>query len=337
MVDDDREISLNNSPMAEEMSSDNTSSGKASSGVTPSDNTAMPPAASWKSAVRVWMRMIRFEYSLFALPYAYLGAFLAAAAGSSEGAFVFPPLWSLLWLTVAMVGIRSFAMTLNRLADMDVDALNPRTAGRALITGAISVNAARVFAFVSVLAYFAGCYFMNRLALILSPVPILVIISYSWAKRFTWKTHFLLGLCHAFAPVAGWISVSPEITLPAVLFSCAMLFWTAGFDMIYSTQDADFDIACRLHSAPAQFGVPVALTLAGLCHTVFALFLFMAFWGSGLGIAGFVTWLVVAGLLVWEHKLVKPGDLKKLDAAFFILNAIIAALIFLGVLAGIYF
>lgn len=328
MADDERKLSQSMDSQAD---------------TTPLDSPKKDPASKatsgkgWRSAMRVWMRMIRFEYSLFALPYAYLGAFLATASINSgmEG-FSFPPLWSLIWLTVAMVGVRSFAMTLNRLADMDVDALNPRTAGRALLTGAISVNAARIFAFISVLAYFAGCFFLNQLALILSPVPILIIIAYSWAKRFTWKTHFVLGLCHAFAPVAGWISVSPEITLPAVLFSCAMLFWTAGFDMIYSTQDADFDVACRLHSAPARFGIPMALTLAGLCHAVFSLFLFVAFWASNLGVPGFVTWLVVSGLLVWEHKLVKPDDLKRLDAAFFILNAVIAALILLGVLIGIY-
>ncbi len=282
---------------------------------------------AWR-AIRVWARMIKFEHSLFALPYAYLGAFLAVRG--------LPPLWSLLWLGVAMVGIRSYAMTLNRLADLEFDRLNPRTSRRALVTGEISVNAARVFAFASVLAYFLACLCMNRLVLILSPIPVLVVTAYSFAKRYTWATHFVLGLCHAFAPVAGWLSVEPVITPQAALFSCALLFWTAGFDMIYSCQDADFDRAIKLHSAPVRFGVPLTLQLAALCHAVFALFLLMAFWVSGLGGIGALTWLVVAALLVWEHRLVRPGDLARVNTAFFTLNAVIAAAILVGVLAALF-
>lgn len=279
-------------------------------------------------ALKVWARMIKLEHSLFALPYAFLGAFLAAGG--------MPPLWPLLWLTVAMVGIRSFAMTLNRLADIEFDRLNPRTSKRALVTGEISVPAARVFAFLSILVYFVGCIFLNRLAFILSPVPVLVIIAYSFAKRYTWTTHFILGLCHAFAPMAGWISVNPHIALTPALFSCSLIFWTAGFDMIYSCQDADFDVAVGLHSAPAKFGTTFSLVLASFSHVVFALFLGMAFWSAYLGWIGFGAWLVVAGLLVGEHRLVKPQDLRQVNTAFFTLNAVIAAVIFAGTVLALF-
>ena len=279
-------------------------------------------------ATVIWGRMIKFQYSIFALPYAWLGAFLAARG--------LPPLNALIWLTIAMVGVRSFAMTLNRLADLDLDRLNPRTAKRALVTGDISLNAARVFAFGSALVYFGACVFIGRLALILSPIPIMVIIVYSWSKRWTWTSPFILGLAHAFAPAAGWISVDQHLTLPIALFSCAVLFWTAGFDMIYSTQDLDFDIACSLPSLPARSGVAVTLDLAACSHFVFIIFLFLAVWGNGLGWIGLLMWLLVVGAIILEHRLVKPDDLRRLNTAFFTLNAVIAISIFVGALLAIF-
>ncbi len=285
-----------------------------------------------KHSAKVWARMIKLEHSLFALPYAWLGAFLAAG---SLGAF-WPPLWEFIWLTVAMVGVRSFAMTLNRLLDLPYDAINPRTCRRALVTGDISVRAARFFAFVSALVYFGAVALINTTVLALSPVPILAIILYSYAKRYTWLCHFLLGFCLAFAPVAGWLCVQPVLTLEASLFFLAVLFWSAGFDMIYSTQDMDFDIAANLHSAPVQFGIPFTLTLAAFCHVLFAIFLYLAFWSTGLGLIGAITWFIVAGLLVWEHRMVKPDNLEKVNTAFFTLNAVIAALVFAGTIVALW-
>ncbi len=286
----------------------------------------------FKHSARVWARMIKLEHSLFALPYAWLGAFLAAAAMGTW----WPPLWEFLWLTVAMVGVRSFAMTLNRLLDLPYDAVNPRTSQRALVTGEISVNAARFFAFVSALVYFGAVALINTTVFVLSPVPVLAIILYSYSKRYTWMCHFLLGFCLAFAPVAGWLCVLPVLSIEAALFFLAVLFWSAGFDMIYSTQDMDFDIAAGLFSAPARFGIPFTLTLAAFCHVIFAIFLYLAFWAAGLGLVGAVTWFIVVGLLLWEHRMVKPDNLEKVNTAFFTLNAVIAALVFVGTIVALW-
>lgn len=285
-----------------------------------------------KHSAMVWARMIKLEHSLFALPYAWLGAFLAAG---NMGGF-WPPLWEFIWLTVAMVGVRSFAMTLNRLLDLPYDAINPRTCRRALVTGDISVGAARFFAFASALVYFGAVALINSTVLALSPVPVLAIILYSYAKRYTWQCHFLLGFCLAFAPVAGWLCVQPVLTLEAALFFLAVLFWSAGFDMIYSTQDMDFDIAAGLYSAPVSFGIPFTLTLAAFCHVLFAIFLYLAFWSIGLGFIGAIAWFVVVGLLVWEHRMVKPDNLEKVNTAFFTLNAVIAALVFVAAIVGLW-
>lgn len=283
------------------------------------------PSQIWRASV-VWARMIKLEHSVFALPFALMGAVLAAGG--------MPPLWPLLWLCVGMVGVRSFAMTLDRLADVEFDRQNPRTAKRALVTGEISMNAARIFAFLSVLVFLFACGMLNRLALSLAPVPIVLIIIYCFSKRFTWTGHFMLGAVLGFAPVAGWISVDPAITPPAVLFFLAVTFWAAGFDMIFSCQDVEFDKVLHLHSAPACFGIPVGLLLAAYTHVVFMLFLALAFWTSGMKLVGVFAWLLTGAILFWQHTHADWKDLPVFNRNFTIYNGLVSCVIFVAVITA---
>ena len=279
-------------------------------------------------AFRTWAGMIKIEHSLFALPFAWLGCFLALRA--------LPPLIPVVWLTIGMVGIRCFAMTLNRIADRDIDAINPRTANRSLVTGEMSVRMAKLFMIISLLVFFLACASINKLTIKLSPVPVIAIIVYSYSKRFTWLTHFLLGSILAMSVLAGWITVDQNITISGLLFACAVIFWVAGFDMIYSCQDMEFDRANNLKSAPAKVGVEAALIFASFSHGIFAVFLFIGVWSANLGWVGWLTWSLVAGLLLWQHSLVKPDDLKRVNTAFFTLNAMIAAIVLIGLVSALF-
>jgi len=293
-------------------------------------------------------RMIKIEHSVFALPFAFTGAFLAArtppsmvlSAGSPvTGAAQWAmPGWNvLLPLTIAMIAVRSFAMAYNRLADVDIDSINPRTQNRPLVTGELSVEFTKRFIFACVLIFTTACAALNTTCLLLSPVALGLSAFYSHTKRFTPLCHFVLGSVLGLAPVAGWLAVQPQhLGYPAVLLFFAVSFWVAGFDILYACQDAEFDRSQGLFSLPAVQGVPRALFASSWTHAAAALLFPMAGWYAGLGILYSTVALLVGGILVWEHKLIQPGDLSKVNVAFFTLNGVIAVFLFLGAWADLY-
>lgn len=271
--------------------------------------------------------MVKIEHSVFALPFAYTGAFLAARGW---------PGWRLfLLLTLAMVMVRSFAMAMNRLLDLRFDRLNPRTQDRPLVTGELSVSFTLMFCLVTAAVFIMACAGLNMLCLILSGPALAWSAAYSLTKRFTWLCHFFLGSVLALAPVAGWIAVDPQFTVPAVLLFCGVLFWVAGFDILYAAQDVEFDHAQALHSIPARFGLDTAFVLAAFSHVQAALFFLLVGFAASLGWWYVLAWAIVAGVLLWEHRLISPTDLRRLNLSFFTLNGAVSALLFLGVLVDV--
>ncbi len=267
--------------------------------------------------VETWARMVKLSHTIFALPFAFAGASLAAAEHGITARQV-------LWVLVAMVAARNAALGLNRLADERYDALNPRTAGRELPQGVLSRRAVWSFTLALATLFVAASFMLNPLCGLLSPVALAVIFGYSYAKRFTWATHLALGLALAMAPMGGWLAVAGRFAPAPWLLSMAVLLWVAGFDVIYACQDADFDRRVGLHSIPARFGVARALLVARALHGL----ALAALAGVGLA-AGLhpVYWLglaLIAGLMAWEHRLVKPWDLSKVGLAFFNMNGAIS-------------
>lgn len=274
------------------------------------------------------LRMIKIEHSVFALPFAYLGLFCAARGWPGWRPF--------LLVALAMVAVRSFAMAVNRLADVEIDRRNPRTAMRPLVTGEIGLVEARVFALGMAALFVVACWAMNPLVLALSPVALAIAGGYSWTKRFTWLCHFVLGATLGLAPIAGWLAFDPVFKLGVVLFGVGVTFWVAGFDILYACQDHDFDVAEGLRSIPARFGLQTALTLSGFCHGVTAILFALAGWGVGLGWGYFAALAVVCGLLWQQHRLVRPDDLSRVNMAFFTLNGVVAAGLFAGALIDLF-
>ncbi|MBU1003850.1 MAG: putative 4-hydroxybenzoate polyprenyltransferase [Proteobacteria bacterium] len=274
-------------------------------------------------------RMIKIEHSVFALPFAYIGMVLAAGG--------WPGLVPFVLITVAMVAIRTYAMTFNRLADLQFDSANPRTKDRPLVTGEISVRDARLFLAFTALVFVLACAGLNPLCLALSPVPLVVGAFYSYTKRFTPLCHFVLGSVLGLAPVASWLGVTPEFTITAWLFFFGVTFWVAGFDILYACQDVDFDRGQKLHSLPADLGIPTALTLSTFCHVCTAIFFALAGANAGLGWGYWLVWAPVVAALVWEHSLISADDMSRVNMAFFTVNGVIGVSVFGGVLMGLYF
>ncbi|MDD3311063.1 UbiA-like polyprenyltransferase [Pseudodesulfovibrio sp.] len=268
-------------------------------------------------------RMIKIEHSVFALPFAFAGAFLAARG--------WPGAWSLLVLTVAMVAVRSFAMAFNRYADLEIDRENPRTQGRPLVTGELSTRFTLAFIAATALIFVGACALMNPLCLLLSPVALGVSAFYSFCKRFTYWCHFVLGAVLGLAPVAGWLCVDPVFTPAAALLFLGVTLWVAGFDLLYACQDADFDRERGLWSIPARLGVPAALAVSSLAHAVAAACFLLAGWVAGLGGFYFLVAGAMAVVLVAEHLLVRPDDMSRVNVAFFTLNGVISVILFFGV------
>ena len=274
-------------------------------------------------------RMVKIEHSIFALPYAWAGIFLAAKG--------LPPLEPFLFLTLAMVGVRSFAMAVNRLVDLPYDRVNERTQKRPLVTGDITVNQTIWFCVFMALVFIGSCAFLNSLCFALSFPALLVAAFYSYLKRFTPLCHFWLGGTLGLAPLAGWLSISPNtITLAPILLFLAVLFWVAAFDIYYAFQDTDFDKSYGLHSAPVDYGEKTALAIAGFSHIMTAIFLFLAGIDVHLSFWWYVVCALIAILLFIEHRLMLPKDLKNIDMAFFTLNGIISPVMFFGILLGIF-
>jgi 4-hydroxybenzoate polyprenyltransferase len=271
-------------------------------------------------------RMVKIEHSVFALPFAYAGSFLAARGW---------PGWRVLLLvSLAMVAVRSFAMAFNRIADLKFDRANPRTRNRPLVTGEITLPAAWAFTLAGAALFVLACAGLNSLCLALSPVALGLCAVYSLAKRFTWACHFILGLTLGLAPVAGWLAFEPAFRLPAVALLLAVTFWVAGFDVLYATQDIAFDREHGLHSIPARFELAPALALSAFCHVNTSLFLGLAGWAADLGWPYFAIWGLTSAVLAFEHAIVRPDDLTRVNTAFFTLNGFISPALLLGVLLG---
>ncbi len=279
--------------------------------------------------LKITLEMIKFEHTLFALPFAFLGAVLAA-----DG---IPDVRKILWITAAMVGARSAAMTFNRIVDRDIDAANPRTAGRELPTGRLTTSFAWAFLMASVGLFIFSAYLLNPLAFALSPVALISILGYSYAKRVTALSHLFLGWALAIAPTAAWIAVRGAIDSELPLFlSLFVLMWTAGFDVLYACQDRDFDKSAGLHSIPARFGIARSLWIARLFHLQAFVVLVLLFIFSGLGWPAGTGVAAVGLLLAYQHTLVKPSDLSRLNAAFFTTNAFVSIILFLSFSAAVF-
>lgn len=284
--------------------------------------------------IRTVLEMIKFEHSVFALPFALTGALLAARF-TSHG---WPTLRQILWIIVAMVSARSAAMTINRIADVHFDKENPRTKMRALATGALSVSFAWTFTLVAIGIFVVSAWQLTPLALKLSPIALAVLFFYSFTKRFTNWSHLFLGFALGISPAAAWIAVTGHLDLRMLILCAAVTFWVGGFDVLYACQDVDFDQKAGLFSIPKRFGIASALWIARVMHvSVVALLAWLAAsfalpWPAWTGIA------VVAALLGYEHSLVKANDLSKLDAAFFTMNGYISIsfLLFWGAAAALW-
>jgi len=277
--------------------------------------------------LRVTLEMIKWEHSIFALPFALCGAMLAAGG--------FPTLHQLLWIVVAMVAARSAAMAFNRWADATIDAANPRTSTRALPAGHLSPSFVVTFVLVSSAVLVLAASQLNRLALLLSPVALAVLLFYSYTKRFTRWSHLVLGFALGIAPSAAWIAVRGALDPRILLLTAAVTFWVGGFDVLYACQDYDFDRQAGLHSLPRYLGIGAALWVARIFHLImigFLIGLLMVFALGKLAVAGVA---IVVLLLLYEHSLVKPNDLSKLNAAFFTMNGVISVLFFVFVAADL--
>ena len=278
--------------------------------------------------VRLYGRMIRFSHSIFALPFALSGAALAAATSGFS--------WSQAgWIVVAMVAARSAAMGFNRVADRDIDAANPRTSNRELPSGAMSLTSAILFVAVSSALLAVAAYNLNPLCFALSPVALAIVFFYSWTKRFTWLSHLVLGISLALAPVGAWIAVTGGIALPPLVLGLAVLFWVAGFDILYACQDRDFDRDSGLHSIPVRFGLAGALNIARGLHGLAVLSMLALGALTPLGLLYIAGVAVIAGLLFHEHRLVRPTDLTKVNTAFMTMNSIVSVVFFLFTLADL--
>ncbi|MFQ5521569.1 MAG: UbiA-like polyprenyltransferase [Candidatus Methylomirabilia bacterium] len=278
--------------------------------------------------VRYFLDAVKFEHTIFALPFAYIAVVLAAGGW---------PGWRIaIWVTLAMVGARTLAMSVNRLVDRAIDARNPRTANRHLPKELLSPWEVGIWATASATLLVLSAWQLNPLCLKLAPLAVIFLVGYHYTKYFTWTSHWILGFTDGIAAAGGWIAVTEAFEFPAFLLWFAVTVWIAGFDIIYACQDVEFDRREGLQSIPARFGIPTAFKLARGCHALTALGLAAVGLVMGLGWAYWVGWLAVAGLLVYEHRLVSPTDLSRLDVAFFNVNGYIAVLTFVATLAGLW-
>ena len=277
--------------------------------------------------LRTTLEMIKWEHSIFALPFALCGAMLAAAG--------WPSLHQLIWIVVAMVSARSAAMAFNRVADATIDAANPRTQARALPAGALTPAFVTAFVIVACAVFILAAAQLSRLALILSPVALAVVLLYSYTKRFTRWSHLVLGFALGIAPTAAWIAVRGSLDPRILLLTAAVTFWVGGFDVLYACQDYEFDQRANLHSVPRYVGIRHALTIARVFHVIMLALLIALVISFGLGKLAATGVVAVAVLLTYEHSLVSPSDLSKLNAAFFTMNGVISVVFFVFIAADL--
>ncbi|MBI5483365.1 MAG: 4-hydroxybenzoate octaprenyltransferase [Deltaproteobacteria bacterium] len=271
--------------------------------------------------------MIKFSHTVFALPFALTGALLAAGG--------IPALRQIVWIMLAMVGARTAAMAMNRLIDADIDARNPRTAGRAIPAGLIGKGLTLFFIFASVALMLFSAAMLNPLCLKLSPIALFFLALYSYCKRFTSLAHVVLGVCLAAAPIGAWVAIRGTLDAPALLLGAAVLFWVAGFDILYALQDLEFDRKSGLHSIPVLLGVNGSLRTARIFHTIMIGLLFTLFTSLRLGWPFAVGIILAAAMLLYEHWLLRNGNLEKLDAAFFNMNGYISVAVLFFTIAEV--
>jgi 4-hydroxybenzoate polyprenyltransferase len=275
--------------------------------------------------VKAFLRLVAIEHSVFALPFAYLSAIIAGAT-----------FWDVVLITVAMVGARTFAMAANRIIDRHIDARNPRTAQRELVTGAVSVRTAWIGAIIALVVFFAAAAALNWLCFFLAPLAVIPLVVYPYAKRFTNWPHAVLAVAQAVGPIGAWLAVTGKFagSGPAWLLGVAVGLWIGGFDLIYACQDATIDREIGVHSVPARFGVPFALRLSTLVHVLtFALFVLFGLW-VGLAWPWYVGLVLTAAAFVYQHTIVTPTDLSKVNRAFFTANGFVGIVLFLFGLVG---
>jgi 4-hydroxybenzoate polyprenyltransferase len=277
--------------------------------------------------LRVTLEMIKWEHSIFALPFSLCGAMLAAGG---------VPAWhQLAWIIVAMISARSAAMAFNRVADAAIDAANPRTQTRALPSGTLTPSFVTTFVVVSCAVFVLAASQLNHLTLILSPLALAIVLLYSYTKRFTRWSHLVLGFALGIAPAAAWIAVRASLDARILLLTAAVTFWVGGFDVLYACQDFDFDCEAGLHSLPRYFGIRAALVIARLFHVIMLLLLIALVVTFGLGKFAIAGVVAVAILLAYEHSLVSSHNLSKLNAAFFTMNGVISVVFFVFIAADL--
>jgi 4-hydroxybenzoate polyprenyltransferase len=288
----------------------------------------MGDSPSALALVAAFGRMVKFSHTVFALPFA-----LASAAIAARGHGI--TLGQVIAILLAMVGARTAAMGFNRIIDRHLDAKNPRTAGREIPTGKISVLAAAALTVVSAAVFVGAAASLGRLCFVLSPVVLALVLGYSFTKRFTWLCHLFLGLAIGIAPTGAWIAVRGGLGAPALWLSLAVTTWIGGFDVLYALADRNFDRGVGIRSIPARFGVPAALVISTAAHLATVIALVAAGRTAGLGIIYFCGVAAVVAILVYEHSIVRPGDLSRVDVAFFNLNGYVSLVYFAATLAAV--
>jgi 4-hydroxybenzoate polyprenyltransferase len=275
--------------------------------------------------LRTFLEAIKFEHTIFALPFAYVGMVLAAGG--------LPSAWQAVWITVSMAAARTFAMALNRLIDREIDARNPRTASRALPRRLLAPGEMGLYAAISGLVLALAAWLLNPLCLALMPGAVVILTGYSYTKRFTWLCHVVLGLAIGLAPIGAWTAVTGTVDPRSLLLGLAVATWIAGFDVLYACQDVEFDRASGLHSIPARFGIRAALWWSALLHVATVALLVTVGLVMGLGVPYWLGVVVATALLAYEHSLLRPDDLSKLDMAFFNVNGYIAVILLVATAA----
>ena len=283
-------------------------------------------------AIQDFLELIKFEHTIFALPFAYLGMLLAAGG--------FPTFDQFFWITVAMAAARTVAMGFNRIADRAYDALNPRTANRPLITGAVSLRTAWIGTLTATGILALAAWLLSPMTLCLLPIALVFLFGYSFTKRFTWMSHFILGFTDGLAPVGAWVAIRGSLftpqDLPAWILLAVVTVWIGGFDLIYACQDIYIDREIGIQSIPARFGIPAALRLSAISHIITILLLVELGILTGLGWPYWLGIIITAALLYWEHTLVSPRDLSRINMAFFNINSYISVTLFLSMLGALY-
>jgi 4-hydroxybenzoate polyprenyltransferase len=284
--------------------------------------------------LKTFLNMVRFEHTIFALPFAYLGMVLAWDSWENAN------WWDFIWITIAMISARTAAMALNRYIDRRIDAQNPRTKSRPIQTGAIDRLTVLLMAILSLMVLALAAWMLDPLAFFLFPIALIFLVGYSYTKRFTWMSHYILGFTDGLAPMGAWVAVRGSIftldDLPAWILLAILTFWIGGFDIYYSCQDVEFDRENHLYSIPARFGIARGLQVAGVSHIITVILLFVLGFVALLGWPYWFGVAIMAALLAYEHLLVTPDDLSNLDLAFFNINGYISVIIFFATAAAVF-